>query len=178
MPGPNLTQPMFLTIVPDEVIEVDDSDFVDDEGPTAPLLRPPTVPPERDTARPSADGLEALVDATREPHTWLGEPRFSFDPETGVLVLVEHYIAKQRDAFGNLFCVDCRPGLTILYPTDAAAGRAVRTALVAAAIRARRTATVTPFNGSGRLHIPMDAQWQGEILKAFAEGDAGALPRG
>lgn len=171
------TQPMFLALVAEEepVVEVDASDFVDDDGPTVPLALPP---PERDTARPSAEGLEALLDASRDEPTWLGEPRFSFDPETGRLVLAEHYVARQRDAFGNVFSVDCRPGLEVPHRVDDSSGRAVRTALVAASLRARRVATVIPFNGGGKLHIPMDQQWQREILKAFSEGDAGAVPRG
>lgn len=154
---------------PDLSIVVDDSDF---EEPTTPY----NPRPERDTNRPSADNLAALVDATRDPPAWLGEPRWAVDPESGRMVLAAPYRARQVDCHGNTFTVECPAGVDIDPPATAAQARAVRTALVAAAMRVVRHAWVS--RGGSELMVPLDDDWRREITAAFRDGDAGVRARG
>jgi hypothetical protein len=150
-------------------IHVDDSDF---EEPTQPLL----PVPERPTDRPSADNLAALVDASREPPAWLGEPQWSADPVTGRLVLVAAYKARQLDDKGNVFVVECPAGTEVATPATAAQARALRTALVTATLRAGGHAWVQ--RGGAELYLPPEEQWTVEIIAAFRDGDAGVRARG
>ncbi len=153
-------------------LEVDTSAFA--EEPTVPFQ----AAPERDTGRPSANEMEALVEATRADAAWLAEPRFSFDPDSGRLVLAAPYVARQVDEFGNVFSVECPIGLELEPPVDHAQARAIRTQLVAAALRGDGFASIRPFNGAGKMLVPKDDQWRREVLRAFAEGDAGVRRRG
>lgn len=150
-------------------IVVDDSDF---ELPTEPRL----PPPERTTGRPSAPELAALVDATRDPPAWLGEPTFAVDPESGRLVLVAPYRARQSDDKGNVFAVECPVGVELEPPATRAQARAIRTALVTASLRVVDHAWVS--RGGSELLVPLDDQWRREIVTAFREGDAGVRRRG
>lgn len=153
-----------------------DSDF--DDEPTRPMNPLPEPTPQRATDRPSADNLAALVEATRVDPPWLGEPRFAIDPESGRLVLAAAYLARQRDEKGNTFLVECPAGVELPPPATLAQARAIRTSLVAAALRSAVTARVLPHTASVELLIPLDEQWRREIVTAFREGDAGVRARG
>lgn len=155
----------------DEIpVVLDDSDVQDE-----PTL-PHTTPPDRPTGRPSGELQASLIDASRDDPPWLPEPRFSVDPTSGRLVLAEPYSARQSDQFGNVFVVECWPGLELPPPGNASHARALRSELVAASLRERGIAHVV----RGRLHIPLaiDDQWRVEIVTAFREGDAGVRRRG
>ncbi len=167
------TQKTFLAFpaAHEDPIFVDASDF--DEGPTEPFNAPP---PPRETGRPSAPELAALVDATRDPPPWLEEPRWAIDPNSGQLVLATPYRARQVDCHGNTFTVECSAGLALEPPTTRAQARAMRTSLVGAALRAGSHAWVT--RGAAELLIPLDEQWRREIVTAFRDGDAGVRARG
>lgn len=148
---------------------MDDSDF---GPPTEPCL----PPPERATGRPSAPELAALVEATREPHAWLGEPQWTIDPESGRLVLVAPYRARQVDQHSNVFAVECPAGIELEPPATRAQARAIRAALVTASLRVIEHAWMT--HRGAELMVPLDDQWRTEIVTAFREGDAGVRARG
>jgi hypothetical protein len=154
---------------PEPHIDIDESDF---DAPTEPNL----PRPERPTDRPSADNLAALVDASREPPAWLGEPQWSADPVTGRLVLLAPYRARQLDDKGNTFIIECPAGIDVAAPATAAQARALRTALVTATLRAGGHAWVQ--RGGAELYLPPEEQWTAEVIAAFRDGDAGVRQRG
>lgn len=155
----------------DEIPVVLEEEDVQDD-PTLPL----TSPPDRPTGRPSGELQAALIDASRDDPPWLSEPRFSVDPTSGRLVLAEPYSARQSDAYGNVFVVECRPGLELHPPSNTSHALALRAELVSASLRVHGIAHVV----RGRLHVPIDVddQWRREIVTAFREGDAGVRRRG
>lgn len=155
----------------DEIpVVLDDGDIQDE--PTLPF----TAPPDRPTERPSGELQAALVEASREPPAWLGEPQWSVDPVTGRLVLVTAYRARQLDDRGNVFVVECHAGTEVAPPATAAQARALRTALVAATLRAGGHAWVQ--RGGAELLLPTEEQWTAEVIAAFRDGDAGVRARG
>lgn len=166
---PTKTLLAFPAAVDPDEIEV----TLDDELPTEPAQ----APPERTTGRPSAPELAALVEATRVPPAWLEEPRFAVDPESGRLVLAEPFLGRQRDALGNTFLVECPAGTSLDPPATLAQARAIRTALVGAALRGAGSCRVVSRSGA-ELAVPLDDQWRREIVTAFREGDAGVRQRG
>ena len=156
----------------------------DDENPVArdagdtqhePTL-PCTAPPDRPTERPSGELQAALVEASREPPAWLGEPQWSVDPTSGRLVLTSPYRARQLDDRGNVFVVECHVGTEVAPPATAAQARALRTALVTATLRAGGHAWVQ--RGGAELLLPPEEQWTAEGIAACRDGDAGVRARG
>ena len=145
---------------------------LDEDSPTEPRLSVP----ERPTERPSGEAQAALVEASREPPAWLGEPLWAVDPTSGRLVLTSPYSARQLDDKGNTFVVECFAGLEVSPPATAAQARAIRTALVAAALRVSDHAWI--HRGGAEIFVPLDDQWRREIVTAFREGDAGVRLRG
>ncbi len=153
------------------VIDVDSADFEDE--PTLP--RQP--PPERPTGRPSADGLAALVDASRNDPSWLGEPQWVLDPDSGCLILVAPYLARQTDADGKTYLIECPAGIELDPPATRAQGRAIRTALVNASLKVSQSFWLVP-SGGPEIWTPLDGQWRSQIVSAFRDGDAGVRVRG
>lgn len=161
---------LYMTAVTDDPIPVDATDFED-------LPTEPQLPrPERTTERPSADNMAALVDATRDPLR-AQEPHWVVDPESGCLVLASPFYARQADAHGTTFLIECPAGLELDPPATRAQARAIRTALVSAALRVTDHAWVIPPGGP-ELWMPLDDQWRRQIVTAFREGDAGVRARG
>lgn len=173
MPSKTLLAFPAAALPPDPVIDLDAEDVTDDE---------PTIPqlpiPERETGRPSRDSQSALVHATRTDAPWLSEPRFAVDPETGRLILAEPYKARQVDAWGSQFLVECPIGTTVELPTTVAQAKGVRTALVATHLRVAVSAQVIPPTASVEMWIALDDQWRATIVTAFRDGDAGVRQRG
>lgn len=148
---------------------------LNEEPTTVPLHPPPEVP----TERPSADDLEALVDATRGDAPWRrSEPVFACDPESCRLYLARRYEARQRDRYGNVFLIDCPLGVHVELPTTRERARALRSELVRAALHVVVSFRVLPHSGAGELSSPLDDEWRRAIVEAFQLGDAGALERG
>jgi hypothetical protein len=172
------TLPYFAAVRPrplddESAIEVDVTDL-ESEDSTVP--RQPM--PERTTERPSADNLEALVDATRIDATWLAEPVFACDPKSCRLFLASPYTARQRDAWGNVFFLECPLGLSVELPTSPERARALRSELVRAALQVVSTFRVLPHTGVGELRSHLDDEWRRAIAEAVSMGDDGALERG
>jgi hypothetical protein len=151
-------------------IPVDASEFED-------LPTEPALPrPERTTERPSAYNLAALVEASRDPQR-AQEPHWVVDPDSGCLALAEPYRARQSDAHGTTFLVECPVGLELDPPATRAQARAIRTALVSAALKVSEHAWIIPPGGP-ELWTPLDDQWRRAIVTAFRDGDAGVRQRG
>jgi len=158
---------LYMTAVTDEPV-VDTSDF---DEPTRPML----PIPERPTGRPSAESQAALVASSKA--TWAAEPRWAIDPESGCLVLVEPFYARQASSSGVTFLVECPAGIEIDPPATRAQARAIRTALVIATLKVSSHFWLAA-RGGAEIHTPLDGQWRMQIVSAFRDGDAGALRRG
>lgn len=169
MPAPKTL--LYMTAARPDEIPVDASDF--DDAATEPML----PIPERPTGRPSSESQAALVVATKATATWAAEPRFAIDPESGCLVLVEPFYARQTSASGVTFLVECPAGLELDPPATRAQARAIRTALVIAALKVSDHFWLAT-RGGAEIHTPLDGQWRVQIVSAFRDGDAGAIRRG